>query len=316
MNNNQPLVSVIIPCYNVQQYVIDTLNSVAEQSYPNLEIICVDDGSADDTFQTVNRWIDHHRDLRVFSIQQPNKGANAARNLGLQHAHGEYLQFLDADDILYPDKIKHQVELFRQNPEAAFVAGAYYKRAVNGEITHFGVASANMFSVFTRTAGITSSNLFKYQQVADVKGWRMDISSSQEADLMLRILLSGNGFIADNNIYTEIRERSSGQISQGKPIKRIKNFLAVRMDFMAEIKTAMPHEWEKNRRNYQSFMVSTLLIGEKYQPGFWKNYRQILPAPRDLKPIGGLGKKVILLAKYFGYPTLFKIQALRKRIGL
>lgn len=109
------MVSVVIPCYNVEDYVLYALDSVAAQTHPNLEIICVDDGSSDGTFVVIEQWKQTHRDFKVILVKQKNSGACAARNNGLNHASGSMIQFLDADDILYPEKIAHQVRLMSES---------------------------------------------------------------------------------------------------------------------------------------------------------------------------------------------------------
>src|SRR4051812_19081493 len=98
------LVSIIIPFYNSSDTIERCLNSVIGQDYTNLEIICVNDGSVDDTIEKVKK-IKDNSSFTFYIIEQENKGACAARNAGLKIAKGEYIQFLDADDGLLRDKI-------------------------------------------------------------------------------------------------------------------------------------------------------------------------------------------------------------------
>jgi len=108
-----PLVSVIIPAYNATAFLGETLDSVLAQTYPNLEIIVVDDGSTDDTPDLLGSYGDRIRVLR-----QANSGQATARNHGAREAHGELLAFLDSDDLWDPDKIARQVELLDRFPTA------------------------------------------------------------------------------------------------------------------------------------------------------------------------------------------------------
>ncbi len=102
-NKEHPLVSVIIPCYNCAEYIDDTLNSVLEQTEKNLEVICVNDGSTDNTEQRIREWIDRNvLDIKFYT--QENKGVGAARNLGIKESIGKYILFLDSDDMLH-DKL-------------------------------------------------------------------------------------------------------------------------------------------------------------------------------------------------------------------
>jgi glycosyltransferase involved in cell wall biosynthesis len=108
-----PLVSVIIPAYNAEAFLGETLDSVLAQTYPNLEIIVVDDGSTDATPHLLETYGD-----RICVLHQANAGQAAARNYGARKAHGELLAFLDSDDLWDPDKIARQVALLTRFPEA------------------------------------------------------------------------------------------------------------------------------------------------------------------------------------------------------
>lgn len=109
----QPLVSVIIPCYNREKYVSEAIDSVLAQSYPNIEIVVVDDGSTDNSVEVVKSYNE-----RVNLVEQENKGSSAARNTGIQNSHGELLIFLDSDDYISSDLISEQIQAFYRWPDA------------------------------------------------------------------------------------------------------------------------------------------------------------------------------------------------------
>ncbi len=104
-----PLVSIIIPCYNAEPWLAETLESALAQTWPNKEVILVDDGSTDGSRAVAERFAPRG----VAVITQPNQGAAAARNTGLARARGDFVQFLDADDLLAPDKVERQVHLLQ-----------------------------------------------------------------------------------------------------------------------------------------------------------------------------------------------------------
>jgi glycosyltransferase involved in cell wall biosynthesis len=112
----QPRVSVIIPNYNYAHYLPQTLESVLAQSYPDVEIIVVDDGSSDDSRKVLEQF-----EGRVRLIEQQNRGVAAARNNGARQSSGQLIAFLDADDIWLPLKLERQVELFLSQPELGLV---------------------------------------------------------------------------------------------------------------------------------------------------------------------------------------------------
>jgi glycosyltransferase involved in cell wall biosynthesis len=107
----KPLVSILIPAYNAQQWIGDTLESALAQSWPAKEIIVVDDGSKDNTLAAAQRFAGRG----VSVVTQKNQGAAAARNTALSHSRGDYIQWLDADDLLSRDKITRQMELVEQH---------------------------------------------------------------------------------------------------------------------------------------------------------------------------------------------------------
>src|SRR5580704_17250252 len=113
-----PLVTAIIPCFNAAATLPRALDSIRAQSYPNIEIIAVDDGSRDGTLALLRQ----QEALGVRVITQPNAGAAAARNAAIAIARGEFLAFLDADDEWHPDKLARQIKLLAAHP-AMVLAG-------------------------------------------------------------------------------------------------------------------------------------------------------------------------------------------------
>ena len=104
----ETLVSIIIPVFNAEKNLAECLGSAINQTWGNTEIILVDDGSSDSSLSIAKRYADGEK---IIVIAQQNKGASAARNAGLKVANGEYIQFLDADDLLSPDKIESQLNV-------------------------------------------------------------------------------------------------------------------------------------------------------------------------------------------------------------
>lgn len=106
---NSPLVSVVIPAYNAEAFIDQTLESVISQTYRNFEVLVADDGSQDRTAEIVKSVA--LSDERVILLQQPNKGVAAARNLAIQKAKGKYIAPIDADDVWHPQKLEKQVQI-------------------------------------------------------------------------------------------------------------------------------------------------------------------------------------------------------------
>lgn len=123
MKNSLPLVSVVIPVYNVERYVEACIDSVIEQTYENKEIILVDDGSTDDSLSIIRRYSSLYSYITV--LDQTNKGPALARKRGLDEARGKYIQYLDGDDMLLPDALENLVKCAEEF-DADIVAAAFY----------------------------------------------------------------------------------------------------------------------------------------------------------------------------------------------
>lgn len=115
--SQSPLVSVVVITYNAAEYVGRAIRSVLQQSWTNLELIVVDDGSTDDTRTVIERFNDN----RITYVQQENQGPNTARNHGVRLSQGEFVAFLDADDWWLPDKLSRQVALAGQQQNAGLI---------------------------------------------------------------------------------------------------------------------------------------------------------------------------------------------------
>lgn len=131
----QPLVSVIIPAYNSEKYIVGAISSILAQTYKNLEIIIVDDGSTDSTARVVKDKINAKRyPLSAKYIHQKNGGPSAARNRGIRESKGEYIAFLDSDDIWLPEKIERQVNYCIDNSQCGLIYTGYDTCDENGII--------------------------------------------------------------------------------------------------------------------------------------------------------------------------------------
>ena len=108
---SNPLVSIIIPAYNVSQYIEECIRSIMNQTYTHIEIIVVDDGSPDDTPAIIDRM--SSMDERIIPIHQQNAGVSAARNTGIKVSTGEYLVFVDGDDYIAPDFVEYMLKLIQ-----------------------------------------------------------------------------------------------------------------------------------------------------------------------------------------------------------
>jgi len=179
---SQPLVSILIPCYNSGEWVGQAIRSAVGQTYARTETIVVDDGSTDGSLEAIKSFGD---EIRWES--GPNRGANAARNRLLELSRGEWLQFLDADDYLLPQKIEAQMAVAERVPCDLVVSPCD---------TDEGWISATTIRVpwidlMDWRLGNTISNLWRKEAILAAGGWTPSQPSGQDYDLMFRMLKTG-----------------------------------------------------------------------------------------------------------------------------
>jgi glycosyltransferase involved in cell wall biosynthesis len=116
MNAHLPRLSIVIPAYNVAEYILPAVSSALDQSFADLEVIVVDDGSTDNTPTLLAQLAGARQDQRLRIVRQANGGLSAARNTGIREARGEYIGFLDGDDLWRPDKAERHVAAMDDDP--------------------------------------------------------------------------------------------------------------------------------------------------------------------------------------------------------
>lgn len=223
-----PLVSVLIPCYNVEKYIGETLDSVGRQTWPNIEIIIVDDGSQDKSV----REIEHFRGRRLRLLRQRNRGASAARNVAIAASSGDYVQFLDADDILHEEKIEVQVARlqtlpartvascqwasFRDNPRDA----KFRQEPVWGDMSgkEFLIRSWNGGGMMAPLAWMTP------RSVIEAAGpWDETLSLNDDGEYFTRVVLASRGITFCHNAMGYYRASPLPSLSKRRDLKAMES---------------------------------------------------------------------------------------------
>lgn len=130
---SKPIISVIVPCYNQVQYLDEALQSVLDQTHENWECLIVNDGSPDNTEEVAKKWVG--KDSRFIYLYKENGGVSSARNLGIEKAKGDYLQFLDCDDFLEKEKIELSLQEMENNVGVNLVISNFRMFTDNPQIT-------------------------------------------------------------------------------------------------------------------------------------------------------------------------------------
>lgn len=184
---NQPLVSIIIPTYNKEEYIKKALESVLNQTYKEIEVIVIDDGSIDNTQEIVKSF----NNTRIIYIWQENKGAAAARNTGIKKAQGKYIAFLDSDDLWLKEKLEKQVRFLEENPEMGLLGtGCYqinYKREIMGKKI-FPTKNKVLQGILIKYNPFIQSSVMVRKEVFDkIDSYDESFSQSEDYELWLRI---------------------------------------------------------------------------------------------------------------------------------
>lgn len=180
-----PLVSIITPCYNCASFVSRAIESALSQTYLNTEIILVDNNSTDDTITFLRNYQKRYPE-KITVLQEFKKGAPAARNKGLSAAKGEWIQFLDADDELLPDKIEKQINLAVQNNCQLIIGNSiHHKKYISRKMR---ACKQPWVALINSQLGDTCANLWQTNLLKRVGGWDEHLTSSQEYNLLFKIL--------------------------------------------------------------------------------------------------------------------------------
>lgn len=152
-----PQLSIIVPVYNAASYIDDCLSSIVNQTYKDMEIICVDDGSSDESLNLLRKW--ELMDSRINVLSQSNKGNSGARNTGLSHAKGRFITFVDSDDMIKPEM--YNMMLSKMEAESLDVIGCSYETYPNLTHKSFDIKTGeviNFKELLTSSKTIQTSN--------------------------------------------------------------------------------------------------------------------------------------------------------------
>jgi glycosyltransferase involved in cell wall biosynthesis len=219
-------ISVIVPSFNARLWIVDTLNSVQSQSVPSLEVIVVDDGSTDGTSELLAVEFPSVRVVRT-----ANLGPSRARNLGTSLSTGAFLQYLDADDILLPHKIRHQVDaLDRSGADVAY--GGWQELNVQadgstvlGRLVEREIQKRAEIALITDFWCPPAAYLFRRRIVDKVGAWNERLPIIQDARFVLDCALHGGQFVYCPGVAALYRVHSAGSVSTRDPIAFVRDCL-------------------------------------------------------------------------------------------
>ncbi len=313
---NAPVVSIVIPCHNAAPWLADTLESALAQTAPSQEIILVDDGSTDESRAIAGRF----GERGVHTIAQPRRGAAAARNAGLREARGEFVQFLDADDLLSPDKIDRQVRLleaagpdqvascawgrFEGAPaEARFVDDAVFRDLSPVEF---------LLLAGDRGAMMHPAAWLAPRRLLEAAGpWDERLTLNDDGEYFCRVVLASRGirFSADGRTY--YRSRLESSLSQRADPRALRSlFLSVEL-FAEHLQTV--EDSPRVRRSLANY----------YQRFVYSAYPEVPDLVRAatvrIASLGGatirpeMGARTAMLARVLGWRAVWRLKHVLRR---
>jgi teichuronic acid biosynthesis glycosyltransferase TuaG len=224
---NFPLVSVVIPAYNAEYFIEECLRSASEQTYPNLEIIVVVDRSSDATFDVAKNFSKH--DSRVVVINKSfSCGASIARNIGIEHANGSFIAFLDADDIWLPDKLSIQIPFFLSTCSPSIVFGSYInynesRQSIQRVSAPYGLVD---YASIIRTNSIGTSTAVI--DIRSAKYYFPNLPRRQDWALWISILSNSNTFAIATPKFVAKRRIHSKSLSSNILASYYYNYIVLR----------------------------------------------------------------------------------------
>lgn len=309
-----PLVSILIPCYNSEQWLAESIESALSQTWKNKEIIIVNDGSTDNSLAVAKSF----ESSIVKVISQENRGASAARNTALKEAQGDFIQYLDADDLLGRDKIAQQIELLEKSPSNYIASGVWGRFFQSPGETGFFLEEPIHQDILSPVDWLL--RIYKYggmvhpgiwlvpRQVTEKAGlWNEELSLNDDGEYFCRAILASNGVVFCNQAKSYYRSCLPNSLS------RTKSPAAILSSFKA---TQLCTEALLGKKNTQDTRKACAIIFQKFIYNTYPNELSLIKeAEKKVNELGGCkgikpsgGKKFHLFRKFLGWKIARKIQ--------
>lgn len=310
------LVSIVIPCFNSAPWLAETLESALAQTWPQLDIVVIDDGSRDGSRDIARRY--ESRGVRVAT--QPNSGASAARNHGIRLARGDLIQFLDADDLLSPDKIAAQVDLLSRHPAGSIASCRWGRFTTDPAQTQF--VDYSVFQDFTPLDYLlahTGSAAMMHpgawlvpRTIVDRAGpWDESLSLNDDGEYFARAVLSSGGIRFSAQGASLYRSNLVGSLSQQRSRRALDSVFASvtliaghlrRVEDSQRVTRALADYWQ--RLVYELYPDAPDLVRR---------------ASAEVRALGGstlrpaMGARELLAGRFLGWRLARRLQLLLSR---
>ena len=247
-------VSIIIPAYNGDRYIAEAIEGILTQTYSDYEIIVVDDGSTDNTRQIIQQYGD-----RIQYLSQTNQGVAASRNLGLKASQGEYIAFLDQDDVFLPHKLASQATLLDQNPALGIVNSGWQIVNEQGEVQAAvkpwqQIPNLNLADLIIWKPVFLGAMLFRRSWLDRSSGFDTTLEQTPDVDLVLKLAMMGcpAAWVKQTTVkYRQHQDNASkNTLLQAQELEQILERFFTQSNLPLEVKTL------ESESRYQSLIWS------------------------------------------------------------
>jgi glycosyltransferase involved in cell wall biosynthesis len=306
-----PLVSVLIPCFNAERYIGETLESVFRQTWPELEIVVVDDGSTDGSAAEIKRF----QCSKLTVLSQQNQGQTTALNKCISHSSGAFIQYLDADDLIAPDKIALQMRRLIDRPDCVATAewGRFY---TNPEETRF-IAEPVWrdldpldWLALSRAEGggmmFPALWLISRKLIDQIDPWRPDLTQNNDAEYFTRLLLASKQVLFCEGARAYYRSGITGSLGGRKsPEALVSQF---KVNEMCECRVLARENSERVRRAFALSWQHLAHGAYPYDPVLAERAlaRAATLHPIEIMPGGGLAFR--WLSRVIGWRAARRLQ--------
>ena len=253
MTQKHPLVSIIIPCYNREQYIAETLSCVQKINYPVWECIVVDNNSTDKSTKIIQEMA--YADTRIHFLSQHDNNISTARNMAVAHSSGKYILPLDSDDLIHADYVKEAVEILENDPEIAVVScdGSYFgtKRG------KWGFELYKNFDEFLITNCLHNTSMYRRTDFDRTDGYDSSLRVAEDWDFWISILQHGGKVVKIEKNYFFYRRHNDS------------TYLRFRRS--EELEDAYRYIYLKHKELYSKLLNNPILLlkqRDKYKKGY------------------------------------------------
>jgi glycosyltransferase involved in cell wall biosynthesis len=275
------LVSVVIPCYNAERWVGEAIQSCLNQTYAPIEVIVINDGSTDKSLEMIQSFGD-----RVRWESGPNRGGNQARNRGFSISSGDYIQFLDADDYLLPEKIARQVA-FLEASGADVVYGdwrhEHFRMDGTSSFEEIAISGAREDVLGALLSGwwvAPAALLFRRHVVEKTGGWDESLTAAQDRDFFISMAMTDAKIAYQSGCYSIYRRHRGETVSTGNRIRWLGNHARVLDKAVAALEAR-----DRLKRDYRyGLALSYFSLARNYFDLDRKKYEQAMGKVLALEP--------------------------------